>query len=356
MNKLKQKGVWLLLGWLAVAALSPAWGALYAGNVFLSATVLNGTQIVGVFTAKPHQNTLAADGIATAVVADNQTYAGTTYAKMISIEKCPAETAYILLKGGGIYAVTSVKLKDSSAPNIVLPKPDFYTTGDPQPPVIGEIKKGFETAKVLSLTYDPAYDYSGTGIEIIGSGSGVLKQGKVAEYSMGEMVNGVTLESSKTYTFKIWGIVSGVTENQAKSNAKDFTMNSGGAQNASTETYKLSAAGFGLNTLAISFDRAKGEVKGIGGMRVATQGTVLTVERVIKEINRQAGGKLIVKSVGFYDNARKVQVGLSRVDAVLTDSIAVNDTAQNILDRDVTGQPLQIAVTDDLWFELTGYK
>ena len=125
-------------------------------------------------------------------------------------------------------------------------------------------------------------------------------------------------------------------------------------------TYPLTSAGLGLNVVSIDFDTTKGPITALDstGNTITvvdpTIGQVLDVKTLINEINRQAGAA-IVKTIGYYDNTLKKQVGLSSVAATLANSTAVGDTTANILAHQIK-EPLQISVSADKSIVLNGTK
>jgi hypothetical protein len=120
-------------------------------------------------------------------------------------------------------------------------------------------------------------------------------------------------------------------------------------------TYLLTPNGLGLNVVSIDFDTTKGPIYSSDGITiVVNQNSDLTVQKLINEINKQAGAT-IVKSIGYYDNAAKKQVGLSSVAATLTNSTAVGDTTANILAHQIK-EPLQISVSSGKAIVLNGTK
>ncbi|MBN3033667.1 MAG: hypothetical protein JW873_06195 [Candidatus Saganbacteria bacterium] len=129
-------------------------------------------------------------------------------------------------------------------------------------------------------------------------------------------------------------------------------------------TYNLTSTGLGLNVVAYDFDTTKGPItatdKSTGATITVVDPTspppdnMFTIGKLINEINRQAGSA-IVKSVGYYDNTSKKQVGLTAVAANLADSAATGDTAAAILAH-VVKEPLQIGVSANLSFSLSGTK
>ena len=137
----------------------------------------------------------------------------------------------------------------------------------------------------------------------------------------------------------------------------------GGGGGIEPVTYTLTSTGLGLNVVSIDFDTTKGAIYSSDGSTIVvdpTLGQVLDIKTLIKEINRQAG-KSIVKTVGYYDNVAKKQMGLSTVvvDANLaptTASTPVGDTVATILAHQIQ-EPLQIGVSTDLkTFTLNGTK
>lgn len=269
---IRQKRGLMALLLLACLAL-PVAAVQYAGNIFISSAVLNGATITGVFSSQPNQAT-SGPGDVPATINDNIVYNGITYAKQIIIEGSSAKTVWILFSKSGYYGMASASLGDYSAPNIILSAFTFYKTGAPTAPTIGDISTGYETAKVLSLTYDSNYNYSGVSINIVGAlPADIVESGsKPTSYSMGELVEGHTLVSGQTYTFQIRGKVAGVDPELSAWSSKEFKMKSGGG----TQSVDLILVP-GLNSFSLGIPSNEADINWtIGAVSIKTINDLIT--------------------------------------------------------------------------------
>jgi hypothetical protein len=175
------------------------------------------------------------------------------------------------------------------------------------------------------------------------------------------VLNSTQVTAGLTYAFKVyygnqWSATPTPSNIQTHKAGGTATGSTGGGGIGGPVTYPLTSAGLGLNVVSIDFDTTKGPITdGPGTKTVASQGDKFTIQMLINEINRQAGAS-IVKTIGYYDNGLKKQVGLSSLAMPLDASAAVGDSAANILSHRVQ-EPLQIGVSADLTtFTLSGTK
>lgn len=187
----------------------------------------------------------------------NSSYAGTTPAVKIAINNCPAGTAYVLLKDAGStrYAILSASTPDIPGDD-QTPGITSYRAGPPTPPAIGAINVGYESAKVLSLTYDPDYLYSSVMIQVTPASPDITTpSGLPSSYAMGEYVDGRVLLSGQTYAFRIKGTAAGVDPALSAWGERSFTMLSGGGAQSFVLTLesKVAAGGSGLNSFSLPF-------------------------------------------------------------------------------------------------------
>jgi hypothetical protein len=304
MNKYWIKGgVGLLL--LALTLFSQqAWAATYAGNIFITSGALAGSSIIGVFGSKPNQTATTGDIANT--VTDNQVYASVTYAKKIAIEGSADNSVYVLFKNGtSTYATLSVTLQSTYVPNITVDTLTFYNQGSPPEPTIGTITAKYESAMVNSISYASGYEYTGAKIEVAGTGSGIKTIApKPTTFSMGELVNSITLESGATYTFKVCSTVDGVADSPWAE--KPFTMLSGGGPLSAVVTLKA-----GMNFFSLGIPPAS------GNKWYAGTSELLTIGDLIAKIGNDR-----VSTFGYVDLAGNV-VGVKKVGTAFEPTAAL---------------------------------
>jgi len=390
--------IWMVIGYPAFAGTAKVF--LYKS--YITAANFGGDPAIDVFSSSTDQS-----GSGTALTLNtnytidtNAMYQGTEPSIAIDISNCPADAAYILLKGTDRYAIVG-----ASTPAIPgadqTPGITSYLLGKPDAPIVADngIVAGFETAQV-TWTTNPNYNYNAVYFKL--SKSPDLSnpiQTKSQDYNsvsppyaFGEYVDGRKLDSGATYFIGLWATVAGVPASDYSKNAGStaagvnvlvFKTKSGGAGGAADVTYYLSkeANSTGINTISIPFivnDVVNSSVS------LETQPNVYvplgaetsgsyTVQDLISTINLKAGGGAtpvpVVTVFGWWDEANQQHVGFTSIPASgdLATASATGrrnptDPASAYSAADIMGmalktdRPYQVTVVSPVTFTLKGYK
>lgn len=305
-NKIKIGG--LVFALLCLLFSSPLYA--YAGKVFISHSALSVANLGAINQLNIEVSSTSINQTGGGTPPDNYmidlngSYQGGGNYIALDVLSSTSPTVYCLLKGNDRYAVVSASLGDPVAPDQLINALSAYNQGAPNPPTIGPISAGFETAKVGSLIYSPDYNYSAISIEVVGTALGITSHKKINEYAIGGYVDGRVLESGQTYTFKVKGVVDGINPELSSWGEKSFTMKIGAGPQSYVLTFEAGADGKpGINFFSMPVPPAENGKWYAETLAGEALGEVSNAYQLVTAINSAAGaGQKVVSTFGRWDN------------------------------------------------------